>query len=365
MSARPTVGDWLTVLDAWYPPSWAEDWDNSGLQLGDRTWAAERVLVALDPTPEVLREAARRECGLVVTHHPLLFRPLDRLDLADPVAASLTDALDSRVAVVACHTNADVASPGVTDALVETLGLTTEGVLQDTAAGEQVKLVTFVPPEATPRVLEAVAGAGAGEIGEYSQSSFRVRGTGTFRPSERAQPSVGERGKLNEVEEDRLEIVVPKEKLEAAVKFLIRAHPYEEVAYDVYPLVGRGGGLGRLARAPMPLTAGELTRRCEDRLGTGLLAGDPAKMVRTVALCGGSGASLASAAMGAGADAFVTGDVRHHQALDAEVAGLALIDGSHHGTEWPFVEHLAGRLTKEGPGGALLAETETDPFRRR
>jgi dinuclear metal center YbgI/SA1388 family protein len=366
MGARSTVGDWLTVLDAWYPPDWAEDWDNSGFQLGDRTWPADRVLVALDPTAEVLSEAAGRGCGLVITHHPLLFRPITRLDLGDPAAASVADALSSRVAVVACHTNADVASPGVTDALVDVLGLTGEGPLQDVGTGDRVKLVTFVPPEATPAVLQAVSGAGAGEIGEYRQASFRVRGTGTFLPSGRADPTVGERRKLNEVEEDRLEIVVPREKLDTAVRFLIRAHPYEEVAYDVYPLVARGGGLGRLARAPMPLSAGELASRCEDRLGMGRLAGDSAKTVRTVALCGGSGASLAGAAVAAGADVFVTGDVKHHQALDANGAGLPVIDAGHHGTEWPFVKGLAERLAKEGPEGeVLVSETPTNPFRER
>ena len=366
MSARPTVGDWLSVLDAWYPPGWAEDWDNSGFQLGDRTWPADRVLVALDPTPEVLSEAAGRGCRLVVTHHPLLFRPLGRLDVSDPIGASVTEALSSRIAVTACHTNADVASPGVTDALVDELGLSVEGVLRNTGSGEQVKLVTFVPVEATSKVLDALAGAGAGEIGEYTHSSFRVRGTGTFVPSERANPSVGERGRLNEVQEDRLEIVVPKERLDAVVRRLIRAHPYEEVAYDVYPLVGRGGGLGRIARPPIPMTAGELAARCRDRLGTARLAGETSKMVRTVALCGGSGGSLAGDAVARGADAFVTGDVKHHQALEAHATGMAVIDAGHHGTEWPFVVHLAERLSKEGPGGeVLVSETPTDPFSER
>ncbi|HEV3475577.1 MAG TPA: Nif3-like dinuclear metal center hexameric protein [Actinomycetota bacterium] len=366
MSARLTVGGWIELLDSWYPPAWAEEWDNSGLQIGDRSWPAERILVALDATPEVIREAANRECRLLVTHHPLLFHPLDRLDLSDAISASVAQALTSRVAVMACHTNADVASPGVTDALVETLGLTTEGVLEETSAGERVKLVTFVPPEATSRVLDALAGAGAGEIGEYTESSFRVRGSGTFRPSEAARPTVGVKGRLNEVEEDRLEMVVPRQKLETAVRFLIKAHPYEEVAYDVYPLVGGGAGLGRIARPPMPMTAEELARRCEDRLGLARLAGDPAAMVRSVALCGGSGASLTGAALRAEVDAFVTGDVKHHQALDAEAAGLALIDAGHHGTERPFVDHLAERLAKEGPGGEVLtSHTSTDPFRQR
>jgi dinuclear metal center YbgI/SA1388 family protein len=361
------VGDWIGLLDEWYPPSWAEEWDNSGLQLGDRSSNADRALLALDPTAEVVAEAADKGCGLLVTHHPLLFRPVSRVDLQEPGGRTISEALSGGVAVFACHTNADVASPGVTDALAETLDLEVTGVLDPTSAGERVKLVTFVPVEATSKVLDAIAGAGGGVIGEYSHCSFRVRGTGTFLPSEAAEPAVGERGALNEVEEDRLEVVIPRESLRNAVQAMVDAHPYEEVAYDVYPLATGGGlGLGRLARPRAPLTASALADLCRERLGSEVrVAGARAPDVHTVALCGGSGASLIPAALRQGADVFVTGDVKHHQALDATASGLTVIDGGHHGTERPFVDHLAGRLRASGLGEVLVSEISTDPFAAR
>lgn len=364
---RPKVGDWLAVLDRLYPTSWAQEWDSTGFQVGDTSWDADRVLVALDPTAEVIGEASSRRCGLLITHHPLLFRPLQKLDLGDPVAGAAGAAISSHVAVAACHTNADVARPGVSDALADVLGIDVTGVLHETSAGEQVKLVTFVPPEATVKVIDAVANSGGGVIGEYTHCSFRIRGTGTFFPSERAHPAVGDRGTLNEVEEDRLEIVVPRERLGAAVEALVAVHPYEEPAYDVYPLVSAGGaGLGRIGSLPDPRTAEELAHLCEERLSSRVrLAGDSSKRVQSIAVCGGSGAPLISDALKAGVDAYITGDVKHHQALDAASSGLVVIDAGHHGTEWPFVPVLAAQLSEAGAhlgGEVLVSETRTDPF---
>ncbi|MDQ4005443.1 MAG: Nif3-like dinuclear metal center hexameric protein [Actinomycetota bacterium] len=360
----PSVGDWISLLDEWFPPAWAEAWDNVGLQVGDRSWTADQALVALDPTLEVVAEAAAKSCGLVVTHHPLLFRPLSRLDMTDPVSRTAAAALSAPAAIVACHTNADAAKPGVNDALAAALDLEVTGTLKLTTAEDVMKLVVFVPAEATAKVLDAVAGAGAGVIGEYDHCSFRVRGSGTFRPSPRANPAVGERGEINTVEEDRLEMVVPRPRLEASVEAMLDAHPYEEVAYDLYPLAGGTGmGIGRLTRPREPLRTGDLAERCRDRLGVDVrVAGDRNRDVRTAAICGGSGASYIPAAVAAGVDAYVTGDVKHHDALDAIAAGLFVIDAGHHGTEWPFVPHLADRLREAGPGEVLVSETPTDPF---
>ncbi|MGH2724792.1 MAG: Nif3-like dinuclear metal center hexameric protein [Actinomycetota bacterium] len=360
----PLVGDWLRLLDELYPQSWAEEWDSTGLQVGSRGWPADRALVALDPTGEVVADAAERGCGLLVTHHPLLFRPLERLDVDRPDGAALAQAIAARIAVVACHTNADVATPGVSDVLADTLGVEVTGVLRPTAAGDRVKLVTFCPPEATAKVLDAVAAAGGGVIGEYTHCSFRVRGSGTFLPSERANPVLGRRGELNEVEEDRLEVVVPRERVRAAVGALLDAHPYEEVAYDLYPLDGPAGlGLGRIGRLAEPLPAAALAGRCRELLRSEVrVAGDPERAVGTVAVCGGSGGSLVPDAIGAGVDAFVTGDVKHHQALDAVAGGITVVDAGHHGTEWPFVPRLAERLAAAAPGHVLVSEVETAPF---
>jgi dinuclear metal center YbgI/SA1388 family protein len=361
------VKDWLALLDGFYPRSWAEAWDRVGLQVGEAGRPAERVLVALDPTSEVITEAVDRGCGLVVSHHPLLFRPLERLTPDDPVARTALQAAGARVAVAACHTNADVAMPGVSDALADALGVEVTGILHPTEAGERVKLVVFVPSEATAKVLDALAGVGAGVIGEYSHCSFRVRGTGTFLPSESAHPAVGDRSTLNEVEEDRLEVVVPREVAGPAVRAMVDAHPYEEVAYDLYPLGSPSGlGLGRVGRLAGPMVAADLADRCRQVLGSGTrLAGPAQREVRTVALCGGSGGGFVGDAVRAGADAYVTGDVKHHQAQEAASAGLAVIDAGHHGTEWPFVPHLAGRLEAEELGEVLVSEVPTDPFRER
>lgn len=360
-----TVADWLGILDGFFPPWLAEEWDNVGMQVGDRSWSADRVLVALDPTPEVIGEAAERGCGLLVTHHPLVFRALGRLDLGEPVGRAIAEALDARVAVVACHTNADAARPGVTDALAEALDLRVTGVLRPSRPEERVKLVTFVPPEATAKLLDAVALAGAGVIGEYSHCSFRVRGTGTFLPSGRAHPVVGERGELTEVEEDRVEVVVPRDRLAAALEAMLAAHPYEEVAHDVYPLVGGEGlGPGRLAEPTDELNVSDLAERCRERLGAAVRTVGPLdRPAGTVALCGGAGASLIPDAIAAEADVYVTGDVKHHHALDAKAAGLPVIDAGHHGTEWPFVRTLARVLTRSIPGATVsVSETKTDPF---
>jgi putative NIF3 family GTP cyclohydrolase 1 type 2 len=169
------------------------------------------------------------------------------------------------------------------------------------------------------------------------------------------------------VEEDRLEIVVPRERLGAAVEALVAVHPYEEPAYDVYPLVSAGGaGLGRIGSLPDPRTAEELAHLCEERLSSRVrLAGDSSKRVQSLAFCGGSGASLISDALKAGVDAYITGDVKHHQALDAASSGLVVIDAGHHGTEWPFVPVLAAQLSEAGAhlgGEVLVSETRTDPF---
>lgn len=363
----PTAADWLEILDALFPSAWAEGWDNTGFQVGDRSWTAERVLVALDPTPEVVAEAADRGCGLLITHHPLLFRPRSRLDLADPVARTAADAVRAGVAVAACHTNADVARPGVSDALAEALGVRVTGVLQGTGAGTRVKLVTFVPPGDTPKVLDAMAMAGAGVIGDYTHCSFRVRGTGTFLPGERARPTVGERGALNEVEEDRLEAVVPEARLGAVVRAMVEAHPYEEVAWDAYALAGPTGlGLGRVGELPEPIPGADLAERCRERLGSAVrVAGGAHAAIARVALCGGAGASLIPDALRAGVDAYVTGDLKHHEALDAAAAGLVVVDAGHHGTERPFVPVLAGRLAEAGShldGEVLVSDVRTDPF---
>jgi dinuclear metal center YbgI/SA1388 family protein len=359
-----SVGDWLSLLEGWYPPGWAEDWDNPGLQVGDRDADVQKAMVALDPTIGVIREAGEREAQLLITHHPLLFGSgMTSVDGGEPRGAAIAEAIRLGIAVVACHTNADVAIPGVSDVLATRLDIEVTGPLEHSAAGARVKLVTFVPAGKTYEVIEILAKRGAGTIGEYDVCSFRVGGVGTFRPSGESKPKRGKKLVVNEEDEDRVEMVVPKERIGEVVEALVEAHPYEQVAYDIYDLSGPTGlGLGRIGDLDAEIPAMTLAKRSEEALGSPCrIAGDPGAPVRRVAVAGGTGAFLWPAARRAGADALVTADVKHHEGLDAAAAGLVLIDAGHFATEWPWVEHVAERLGDTG-AAVLVSELKTDPF---
>jgi hypothetical protein len=278
------------------------------------------------------------------------------------------------VAVAAAHTNLDVArdGAGTSDPVARVLGLedvrplTTE--LRD---HDRVKLVTFVPPEAVDRVLDAVAAAGAGRIGDYERCSFRVRGTGTFRPTAGADPYSGTVGEDAAEEEERLELEVPRRAVGPVVAALRAAHPYEEVAYDLLPLVaGADVGFGCVGTLPTPRTLEEVAATIRADLPAPHLryAGDPGREVRTVAAVGGAGDSLIGAAAAAGVDVYVTGDLRHHVTLDALELGLALVDAGHHATEAAamptWIDRLRAAGTDRGLHATVVASTvPTVPWR--
>ncbi len=365
------VADWVALIHERYPPSEAEEWDNVGLQVGDPAWTIERVLVALDVTSAVVAEAADGPPTLVVAHHPLLFRPLTRLTPDTAGGRIALAAAHAGVAVLAAHTNLDVADDGTSDPIMRALGIEQSEPLTATAprAGE-VKLVTFVPPDHVDPVLDALSAAGAGVIGEYERCSFRVRGTGTFRPRPHASPYAGEVGVDNAENEDRLEIVMPRRRLAAVVRALLAAHPYEEVAYDVYPLVAAAPrGLGRVGELPQERTLKEVADALRERLPAPHLryAGPPGRPIRRIAAVGGAGDSLIPAARVAGADVLVTGDLRHHVTLDALETGLALIDAGHHATEvavipaWVETLRQAGR-ERELEAAVVASQVSTVPW---
>ncbi|MDP8977805.1 MAG: Nif3-like dinuclear metal center hexameric protein, partial [Actinomycetota bacterium] len=265
------LADWVDLVHARWPPTDAAAWDTTGLQVGDHDDPVHAVLVCLDVTAATLDEAAELGADLLLAHHPLLFRPLRRLTPETAAGRLALRASRSGVAVLAAHTNYDAAVPGTTEPVTGLLGLEEVRPLQPLRTGDSgsVKLVTFVPREDTGAVLDALAAAGAGRIGEYERCAFSVRGTGTFRPSAEASPAVGERERVNAVDEDRLEMVVPAGEVAAAVAALVAAHPYEEVAYDLYPLAEPGApdkGLGRIGSLPEPAALGEVAARLADGL---------------------------------------------------------------------------------------------------
>jgi dinuclear metal center YbgI/SA1388 family protein len=326
----------------------AEEWDNCGLQVGDPAAPVGRVLVALTPLPEVFEEAEEKGADFLLFHHPLIFDPLKSIVTSSYPGDLLARAIRTGVAVYAAHTSYDAAPAGVSVALAGALGL--RGPLRVLSPrGALRKLVVFVPEEHVDGVTEALSGAGAGVIGDYTECTFRTSGTGTFRGGEEANPYLGEKGRLERVQEVRVETVIPAHAVGRAVDAATVAHPYEEVTMDVYPVEGfpEGCGYGRAGTLPEPLTTEELREHVSGSLGfPSRLVADVGRRIETVAVLGGSGGSFIPEVAASGAQAFVTGDVDYHDALLAESLDVTVIDAGHAATELPSLESLALRLAE-------------------
>lgn len=365
------IQDLIGLVHKLYAPELAEDWDNVGLQVGDPGSPLDRVLVALDPCLKALEAARDAGAQALVTHHPLLFRPIKRLTPDDAVGQVLWSAVRDDVAIISAHTNLDAAVEGLNSWLANKLGVEQTLPLQ-TVAGDYLKLVVFVPLGHEDAVADALFAAGSGQIGAYDQCSFRVRGEGTFRPGSGTQPFIGRVNEREQAEEVRLETIVPKPKLLRVLEKMQKIHPYEEVAYDLLPLQNQvpGAGLGRIGRLDQETTLGDFAARVKESLGCDhlRLIGADERPVRKVALCGGSGAFLLQTAHRQGADVLVTGDVKYHEARQAEDLGIALVDAGHFATEQLMIEQLTKSLQaaarQHNWGVAFEAYTgERDPFR--
>lgn len=348
MSPVARVREIAEAIERLAPPELAEDWDNCGLQVGDPDAEARGILVALTPLTEVFDEAEEKGADLLLFHHPLIFGGLDSVDTGSYPGDLIARAIRSGISVYSAHTSYDAAPHGVSVALAEALGL--QSPLEIVAPrGGLRKLVVFVPEENVDAVADALSDAGAGVIGEYTHCTFRTPGTGTFLGGEDTNPHLGEKGRLEKVEEIRLETVVPAHAAKRAAAAAVAAHPYEEAALDVYPVEGfpEGCGYGRIGALPEPLTSEELREHVSRSLGFPahrLADPRPGKKIERVAVLGGSGGSFVRDAAASGADAYVTGDLDYHDALLAEALGLAAIDAGHAATELPSLEPLARRL---------------------
>lgn len=365
------LADVVGLLNTLYSPTLAEDWDNVGLQVGDPSAVVERILVCLDAEEIAIAEAERHNAQLVVSHHPLLHRPQKRLTPGDEVGRVLFRAIRGNIAIYSAHTNLDRAADGLNDWLAERLGLESCQPLEKPLPGDFYKLVVFVPHGHETELMDALFAAGAGHIGRYDRCSFRALGTGSFRGDNETVPFIGQPGESEETEEFRLETIVPAACLSKVVSRMIKAHPYEEVAYDLIPLANSRTdvGLGRVGR----LTETVSLRQFADQVREGLnvaalrMVGDPERSVGKIAVCGGSGASLISEALRQGADCLVTGDVKYHDAQRARAENLALIDAGHFGTEQFMVTELSLRLRqilseRQLPVEVVEMSAEQDPF---
>jgi len=362
------IAAWIEELA---PSELAEEWDNVGLQCGDLGREVTRAMTALTVTDEVIEQAEKASCEIIIAHHPVVFRPLSRIDAASPVGRLLYKMVRSGIVCIAAHTNLDAAPGGVNDSLADRLGLVQRSALVPAAAAKVDKLVTFVPHSHLAAVREAIAAAGAGEIGEYTHCTFGARGTGTFLPKASARPFVGDVGALNEVEEVRLEAVLPRRLRSRVVASLRAAHPYEEVPIDVYPLedsVDRAVGIGRIGKLPIGMSGEEFVVHVQKSLEISKLrvGGIMPERIERVAVVGGSGGSFVARAKGLGADALVTGDVDYHDADAARAAGLLVVDAGHFGTEKhvpvDLAAYLARRAREAGADLEVLAAKERDAF---
>ncbi len=365
MTAR--LHDVVSVLEDLYPPSLAESWDAVGLVCGDPDAGVRRVLFAVDPVAAVVDEAVDGGFDLLVTHHPLWLKGTTSVAATTPKGRVVHRLLSAGSALHVAHTNADSASPGVSDALAALFELRDLRPLSPSPVPLD-KLVAFVPVEAADRLLDALSAAGAGAIGDYERCAWTTVGTGTFRPLAGASPAVGTVGRVELVGEARLEVVLPRSSRGEVLAALFAAHPYEEPAYDLLELaatpgVAGGPGLGRVGTLPAPMPLGELTAlaaRVLPATAWGVRAtGDPDRIVRSLAVCGGSGDGLLKAA--AAADAYLTADLRHHPASEAP-EGLALLDAAHWATEWPWLAEAAGRLARRTTVETVVSTRVTDPW---
>jgi len=362
----PKLLDLMRVLEAAAPLAYQESYDNAGLQCGDPQLEVRGVLIALDCTPAVVDEAIRRGCNVVVAHHPLIFKPLKRLTGANEVEQTLLKAIRHDVALYAAHTNLDNVRHGVNRKLAEKLGLRNLRIL-DPKPGLLGKLITYVPPTHTEAVLQALYAAGAGHIGDYAQCSFRSEGTFTFTPGADTTPFSGQRGQPHTGPEDRVEVLLPLHLQAAALQALREAHPYEEVAYELIKLenVHQEVGSGMVGELPEPLPPAEFRQRLRAALGVPVVKHTEFEpLISTVALCGGAGSFLIGKARAAGAQAYVTGDLKYHEYFGAE-GRLMLCDVGHFESEQFTGEIFRDLLAdKFGRTFALfIAETLTNPVR--
>ena len=368
------LADVVAIMEGLFPPSLAASWDAVGLVCGDPVQPVSRILFAVDPVEVVVDEAIDRGADLLITHHPLFLRGTSSVAATTAKGRSVHRLIRAGIGLHVAHTNADHANPGVSDALAATLGLVDTRPLDPLPAPPLDKVVTFVPEAAADKVLDALAAAGAGEIGDYARCAWTTAGLGTFLPNAGATPTIGTVGEVTRVDEIRIEMVLPRAARADVISALRTAHPYEEPAFDVLELASWPGdtGTGRVGELPAPVTLREFAATVGSALpstaGGGRVAGDLNAVVRRVAVCGGAGDAFLGQASASGSQVYVTADLRHHVVSEHLAdGGCAVIDMPHWATEWPWLAAAAdavrGALALRGTTVSTDVSTvPTDPW---
>ncbi|WP_339700962.1 Nif3-like dinuclear metal center hexameric protein [uncultured Roseivirga sp.] len=356
----------IEVLEKLAPPTYQESYDNSGLITGDKNWEVRGIMVSLDCIEAVIDDAIDKKCNMIVAHHPIVFKGLKKLNGKNYVERTIIKAIKNDIAIYAIHTNLDNVYSGVNQKIANQIGLKNTKIL---APKKQLleKLVVFIPKDDTNKVLDALHRVGAGEIGNYSHCSFKVNGTGSFKPNINANPVIGERGQLEEVNEDRVEIMYPNHLSRQVIGALKAAHPYEEVAYYISQLENENQevGSGMIGQLEKEMTCQEFLAHLKDSMQLNTIRYTAKNMdsIKTVALCGGAGSFLLASAMAQNADAFVTGDFKYHEFFDGE--GKTMIaDIGHYESEKFTKELLHSFLTEKFANIATyFTEVNTNPVK--
>jgi dinuclear metal center YbgI/SA1388 family protein len=358
------ISDLTSYLQNVAPLSLQEEYDNAGLIIGNPSWECSGVLCTLDVTEDVVDEAVRKKCNCIVAHHPLIFRGLKRINGNNQVERTVMAAIKNDVAIFASHTNLDNIINGVNKKIADKLGLKNRKVIDPKIPVLQ-KLYTFVPQTHLDKVRDALFTAGAGDISHYSECSFTSPGTGTFKPGEGTHPYSGAVGVRQNVDEIKLEVILPRYKSSAVLQALFRSHPYEEVAYDLVSLDNGHEtiGAGLIGELEKPVSGQEFLTMLHTSFNKGMIRHTPYtdKEIKWVAICGGAGSFLIPKALNMGADAYVTGDVKYHEFFGAE-GRMLLCDIGHYESEQFTTDLFIELLEQKFPTFAVLkSEIRTNP----
>ncbi|WP_066495402.1 Nif3-like dinuclear metal center hexameric protein [Abyssisolibacter fermentans] len=336
------------------PVKLAEKWDNCGLQIGNPHKEVKKILLALDATEAIVTEAVKLNYDMIITHHPFIFKPLNSIDLSTYKGRLIKKLINNDIAIYSSHTNLDACKDGVNDVLSKVLDLKDVEILDDSSIEKFLKIIVYVPTTHAEALREKLNEAGAGDIGNYSHCSFTTEGIGTFMPKENTNPFIGEVNRLEKVNEAKIETIIHKTALNNIIDIILKNHPYEEPAYDIYQLENKQiiSGIGRIGYISKTMTLEDLAKFTNKKLRCTSMRvyGDLKRAIKRVAVCGGSGASYITLASAKGADVLITGDIRSFEAQQAYELGIAVIDAEHYNTERVVLKELQEylhRLEKE------------------
>jgi len=356
-------------IDKIVPLKLAQEWDNVGLLIGSAKKDVKRIMLTIDITADVLAEAKRLRTDMILSYHPVIWDGLKKIT-SDGSTSAIYELIRRGIAVFTIHTALDALEGGVNDGLAKIVGIEDAKPIGDYVnppAGDNYKLVVYVPVESAGKVADALFAAGAGHIGNYSHCGFSAQGQGTFLPLEGARPAIGKRGQLEKVPELRFETIVPAPKLSGVILALLNAHPYETPAYDIFKLANNQNrfGLGRIGKLAKPVQLSAIITKIKRSTGAKAIGviGPQKRLIKTAAVCAGSCGKIINSIIAQKTDLYVTGELKHHQALAAQEAGLTCLCLSHTVSERFILKKLAGQLKKDLPSVTIaISKNDFDPF---